>query len=395
MICCAALISKNSFCKVSRNNMPAYNLTLFILFFLRFSAAQDNLELRLSPIDSAHIFIQDDYYVWCGSVIEDCGKYRMLYSRWPHGKRELSDDSLNGVFNGFRGWCKYSEIAYAVSDKLTGPYRHVKTILKGDGDAKKWNRFTMHNPQIRKFGNCFYLYFISNSYDSALFANSAFDRKWKHWLQYNATQKIGAVKFKSFDDLLKGKFVVLPPLMQPDHIRTFEVATNPTVAEANGKYFMLFKSRKPNVGHMTFWMATSRRPDGPFTLMSEVFAEADMACEDPCMWYDKKRKRFYAAVKYYSESKKLVPQFGALALIVSADGLHWKAAAHPLISLREITIKKKKIELARLERPFAVIDKEGQPVALFAAASVKEPTGDSLRVSEGRNTFNVCIPIEK
>lgn len=394
MIHHAAFISKISFCKKSRNAIPVYSLTMLISLFLKISVAQDNLELRLGSVDSACIFIQDDYYIWCGSAIEDQGKYRMFYSRWPHGKRELSDP-LNGIFNGFRGWCKYSEIAYAVSDKLTGPYRHVKTILKGDGDAKKWNRFTMHNPQIRKFGNCFYLYFISNSYDSALFANSTFDRERKHWLQYNATQKIGVLKFKSFDELLRGKFVVSPPLMQPDNIHTFEVATNPTVTEANGKYFMLFKSRKPHVGHMTFWMATSRRPDGPFTLASEVFAQADMACEDPCIWHDKKRKRFYAAVKYYSESKKLVPQFGALALLVSADGLHWEAAAHPLISLREITIKKKKIELTRLERPFVITDKEGQPVALFAAASVKEPTGDSLRVSEGRNTFNVCIPIEK
>jgi hypothetical protein len=70
-------------------------------------------------------------------------------------------------------------------------------------------------------------------------------------------------------------------------------------------------------------MATSNQPDGPYKMLGEVFTSSDMACEDPCIWYDKKRKRFYAAVKYYSDSKKLVPQFGALALITSTDGLHW------------------------------------------------------------------------
>lgn len=394
MVHYTTIFSKNCFCKSNSKNILFLHLTVIILFFFKSLAAQDNLTFSLNPVDSTNLFIRNDYYIWCGSVIEDNGKYHMLYSRWPHGKRELTD-SLNYIFNGFRGWCKYSEIAYAVSDKLTGPYHPVKTILKGDGDAKKWNRYTMHNPQIRKFGNYFYLYFISNSYDSTLFAKSIADREWKHWLQYNATQKIGVVKFKSFDDLINGKFTLSPPLMQPDNVRTFEVATNPTVTERKGKYFMLFKSRKPNVGNMTFWMATSNRPDGPFTIASEVFDEADMACEDPCLWYDKKRKRFYAAVKYYSNSKKLVPQFGALALITSTDGLHWEAAAHPLISRREIVVKQKKIELAHLERPFVVTNKKGQPIALFAAASVKEPTGDSVRVSEGRNTFNVCIPVGK
>ena len=148
---------------------------------------------------------------------------------------------------------------------------------------------------------------------------------------------------------------------------------------------------------MTFWMATSDKPDGPFKMLGEVFTSAEMACEDPCIWYNKKRKRFYAAVKYYSNSKKLVPQFGALALITSVDGLNWQAAAHPLISLREIKMKDgKKIELAHLERPFVVTDKNGQPVALFAAAWIGEPTkGDADHPEFENNSFNVCFLLKK
>ena len=363
-------------------------------------ASQDNLDLQslLKPVDSSAIFVTDNYYTWCSTVIKgEDGKYHMFYSRWSHGKRTASGDSMNYIFNGFRGWNKYSEIAYAVSDKLSGPYTYISTILKGDGDPKHWDRFTMHNPQITKFGNYYYLYYISNSFDSTLqFEDeSKMTKDWKHWLKYNCTQKIGVIKAKSIGDLVSGKYQKPSvPLMVPDNNNTFEVTTNPTVTQGpDGKYYMMYKSRKPNVGNMTFWMAKSDKPDGPFTMLGEVFTSADMACEDPCIWYDKKRKRFYAAVKYYSHSKKLVPQFGALALITSVDGLNWQAASHPLISLRELKMKNgKKIELTHLERPFVVTDKKGQPIALFAAASIQEPSkGDSDHPSFENNTFNVCF----
>lgn len=364
--------------------------------------AQDDLNLnaRLGKVDSAGIFHQDGYYVWCTSVIKgDDGKYHMFYSRWPHGKRALDDDSMNYIFNGFRGWNKYSEIAYAVSDNIKGPYKYVKTILKGDVDKDKWDRFTMHNPQVRRFGKYYYLYYISNSFDSTLYkGNTTFTKDWKHWLQYNSTQKIGVLKFKNMNHLLKGNYErTANPLMKPDSVRTFEVTTNPTVTQGpDGKYYMMYKSRKPNVGNMTFWMAVSNKPDGPFVFAGEVFTSAEMACEDPCMWYDKKRKRFYAAAKYYSYSKLLAPQFGALVLITSVDGLKWEPAQHSLISLRELTMTNgSKIQLAHLERPFIVTHKNGEPLALFAAASIDEPSGAVTNVKDSQNTFSVYIPLLK
>jgi hypothetical protein len=380
----------------------AFTLVLICNSLLQCNA-QDDLDFQqaIREVDSSNIFYSEDHYTWCSSVIKgEDGKYHMFYSRWSHGKRNLDDDNMNYIFNGFRGWCKYSEIAYAISDKLNGPYKYVSTVLKGDGDPKHWDRFTMHNPQIRKFGRYYYLYYISNSFDSSLQFRDELkmSKDWKHWLKYNCTQKIGVIKAKSIGDLVNGKYEKpLAPLMTPDHINTFEVATNPTVTQGpNGKYYMMYKSRKPNVGNMTFWMATSDRPDGAFTMLGEVFTSAEMACEDPCMWYDKKRKRFYAAVKYYSNSKKLVPQFGALALISSVDGLQWQAAKHPVISLREIKMKNgKKIELAHLERPFVFIDKKGQPLALFAAASINEPTkADSDHHKFENNTFNISFHLK-
>ena len=380
-------------------------INLQLIFIFIFSSAvscsgQDNLDFQklLKPVDSSAIFVTNDYYTWCSSVIKgEDGRYHMFYSRWPHGKRTATDDSMNYIFNGFKGWNKYSEIAYAVSDKLNGPYKYVSTVLKGDGNPDHWDRFTMHNPQIRKFGKYYYLYYISNAFDPVLqFRDeSKMTKDWKHWLKYNCTQKIGVLKAKTIADLVNGKFEKpAEPLMVPDNVNTFEVTTNPTVTQGpDGKFYMMYKSRKPNVGNMTFWMAKSDQPDGPFVMAGEVFTSAEMACEDPCIWYDKKRKCFYAAVKYYSQSKKLVPQFGALALITSVDGLNWQAATHALISLREMNMKKGgRAELARLERPFVVTDKNGQPLALFAAASIGDPTkGDADHPAFENNTFNICF----
>ncbi len=375
-----------------------------LLFFASLKCfAQDDLDFKpmLQDVDSSGIFSSDSFYTWCSTVIKgEDGRYHMFYSRWSHGKRKLDDDSMNYIFDGFKGWNKYSEIAYAVSDNLNGPYHFVKTVLKGDGNPSSWERFTMHNPQIRKFGKNYYLYYISNSFDSTLkFKDeSKMSKDWKHWLQYNCTQKIGVIKAGSIEDLVNGNYEKpAKPLMQPNNINTFEVTTNPTVTQGpDGMYNMMYKSRKPNVGNMTFWMATSDKPDGPYTQVGEVFTSAEMACEDPCMWYDKKRKRFYAAAKYYSNSKVLAPQFGSLVLITSVDGLHWQPAMHSVVSLRELHMQGgKEMELAHLERPFVVTDKKGQPIALFAAASIQEPSrGDVNKVTKDFNTFNVSFRLK-
>lgn len=380
-------------------DLPASSDSSLLQTIYRVRGSQDDLDLHaLLPdeIDSSQIFISGTWYHWCSSVIQgEDGKYYMFYSRWPHGTRALDDDSMNYIFNGFKGWLKYSEIACAVSERPCGPYHYLKTILKGSGRAGDWDRFTMHNPQIRKFGRSYYLYYISNSYDSTITAPK---KDWQQWLRYNCTQKIGVIKASSLARLIEGKYEKPAlPIMEPDGVHTFEVTTNPSVTQGpDGRYYMIYKSRKPHVGNMTLWMAVSDRPDGQFKEIAEVFTTPEMACEDPCLWYDGRRKLFYAAVKYYSNSKLLAPQFGALALITSTDGLHWKPAAHSLISLREIRFTGHPgTTLAHLERPFVLRDKEGQPQALFAAAAIEEPgKADASAVDFEHNSFIVCFKLK-
>ena len=376
-------------------------LIVAVIFLFSFNLkAQENVNTgwQLGKIDSLNIFKSKDYYTWCGSVImgED-GKYYMFYSRWPHGVRKLDDDSLNYIFNGFAGWQKYSEIAIAVSNKLEGPYKHITTVLKSTGKEGLWDRFTMHNPHIQKFNGYYYLYFISTAYDSTFLpVNPNQSKENLQWFRYNCAQSIGVVKVKSIRDFISGNFKMPDePIVRVDKIRTFEVVNNPSVAQGpDGKYYMMYKSRKSG-GHMMFWWAVADKPDAPYTTISNVTSENDMACEDPYMWYDKKRKSFYAVAKYFSNSKKYGLQFGSLVLLSSKNGTNWSFPENPEISKREINFKdgSKKI-LDHLERPFIYRDKKGNPLALFAAASYEAPNqGNPLLVNENNNTFNVCIPL--
>jgi beta-xylosidase len=361
----------------------------------------DDLDLnkRIAAVDSANIFIDKDYYIWCGSAIQgEDRRYYLFYSRWPHGKRELDDDSLNYIFDGFRGWQKYSEIAIAVSDSATGPYRHLKTILKGNNGSVGWDRYTFHNPQVNYFKGRYYLYFISNGYTDSMRFTRQLGRDQLHWYKYNCTQKIGVASAATIQEFLNGSFYKKPEyLIQPDSIRTWEVAVNPSVTEGpDGRYYMMYKSRKPDLGHMTFWVAVAPKPEGPFTHFSEVSTRAELASEDPYLWYDKKRRRFYAIAKYFSPSGKLVDEFGSLILLTSSDAKEWQQAKKLLVSNKKLMMKDGTItRLAHLERPFLLFDRKGKMKALFAAASVENPFNEKTRnVTSRNNTFNVHIPLK-
>ena len=364
------------------------------------SNSTDDLDIasRILPVDSTNILIDPGYYTWCGSGIQgEDGRYYMFYSRWPHGPRVADDDSLNRIFDGFKGWQKYSEIAVAVSDRPTGPFRHLKTIMKGDFSADRWDRYTYHNPQINFFEGRYYLYFISNGFSDNMHFTRPLSKEQLHWYKYNCTQRIGVASSADIAGFLNDRFQRKPEhLIMPDSVRTWEVTVNPSVTKGpDGRYYMMYKSRKPDLGHMTFWMAVAPTPEGPFTHYGEVATAADMACEDPYLWYDRRRRRFYAIAKNFSSNSRLTKEFGALILLTSTDGRQWDAARHTLVSPRSLRFRNgSETKLTHLERPGLVFDRKGRMLALYAAAAVKDPFKEkSVRVDPAENTFNVQIPL--
>ncbi len=385
--------------------MKYFLIIAFLCCGLHYTNAQnrstDNLNINqfINPVDSSNIFIDPGYYIWCGSsILGEDGKYYLFYSRWPHGPRVKDDDSLNQIFDGFKGWQKYSEIAIAVSDKATGPYKHVKTILKGNFNEQRWDRYTFHNPQVNYFKGQYYLYFISNSFNDNMHFSKTLTKEQLHWYKYNCTQRIGMASSPTIAGFLNGTFFQKPEhLVMPDSIKTYEVTVNPSVCKGpDGRYYMMYKSRKPDLGHMTFWMAVANKPDGPFSFYSEVSSSADMASEDPYLWYDKKRRRFYAIAKYFSSKSKTNTEFGSLILLTSINGKDWGLANSYMVSPKKINFTNgTEVRLSNLERPFLLFDKKGNLEALFAAAAVKSPYNEkSINVNPDENTFNVHIPLQ-
>lgn len=342
-----------------------------ILFAATNARAADTLDFsgRLAPIGPDNRFAQAGYYIWGGSGIRgEDGKYYLFYSRWQTG----TNDRAGGdevLFKDMKGWLKYSEIAAAVSDSPAGPFRYVSTILRGTGDPNRWDCFNAHNPQIKVFGGKAYLYFIANN----LVPNQ--DR----WMRHADGQRIGVAVADSVTNLVAGKFQrSAQPLVSPDNTNTFCRAVNPSVTQGrDGNYLMMFKARSaPTGGRMTIWIASANKPDGPFHLAGPAITNPRWEAEDPCFWYDRDRDRYYAIVKDYTRQQRdLSPQFGALALLTSVNGIgDWQPATHSLVSLRKFTdADGHEHALTNLERPQLLFDEHGKPVCLYAAAGEEDP----------------------
>lgn len=111
-----------------------------------------DLNALLSPVPPEAKLESENYDTWGGSMVCDPeGKHHLFYSRWPRTK-------------GFAAWVTNSEIAHAVADKPTGPYRHVDVTLPARG-SKYWNGMCTHNPTIHAFGGKSYLYYMGNTGD--------------------------------------------------------------------------------------------------------------------------------------------------------------------------------------------------------------------------------------
>jgi len=342
-----------------------------------YKAQVDNLnfEGRLPQLIKQNILQEDGWYVWGGSVVKgDDNKYYMFYARWSSDCIDCDEeDRARGHFRNMSGWLKYSEIACAVSEKPNGPFEYVSTVVKGTGKKNAWNQFNAHNPHIKKFNDKYYLYYIAttetpdSSYRKSLIGG----------------QCIGVIQSESITDLIAGKFEhPQKPIIAPDNINTFHRAVNPSVTQGHdGKFYMMFKSystRSGRNGHMTHWIVKSDAPDGPFVLACNVFEDAEYAAEDPYFWYDNNRNRYYAIIKNLSKANVLAPQFGALALITSDNGINgWRPATNRVVSLKEYTTSGgERVELNNIERPQLLFDEKGEIVCLYTAAKYKDNKDD-------------------
>lgn len=94
----------------------------------------------------------EEYHTWGTSVVQgDDGKFHMYACQWP-------------TKFGFGQWHKESMVNYYTAEKPEGPYTFVKTIVGprpgGDKDGV-WNRYTAHNPEVKRIDDHYVLTYIS------------------------------------------------------------------------------------------------------------------------------------------------------------------------------------------------------------------------------------------
>ena len=331
-----------------------------------------DLSQWLQPVPPGAVFEDPAWCIWCGSAVRgDDGKYHLFYSRWPSKL-------------GHYAWVTHSEVARAVADSPTGPYRHADVVLPARGE-KFWDGSCTHNPTILRVGKKFCLYYMGNVGDGVVPA------KGLNWTHRNH-QRIGvaiadspAGPWTRFD---RPVVDISPDNDAPDALMT----SNPAACvRPDGGLLMVYKAvatkgKAPFGGPVVHLVATADKPEGPWKKnLTPIFTKPGehFAAEDPFIWHDGERYR--AIVK---DNNGIFTKRGySLAHWQSLDGYNWDLASHPFVTTPEIVwtdgAKKK---LNALERPQLVFDARGVPVALLCAGAY---TSDRTR------SFNVAIPLRR
>ena len=285
----------------------------------------DTLDLgsMIRPLSDEQVHRDDGYFCWGPNLItgED-GRYYMAYSRWPHA-------------TGPGGWLTDSEIALAVADRPEGPYAHLDVLLRGRGPGH-WDELMAHNPKLKRFGDRYYLYYISS-------------RPGPTKGHIRDSQRTGV----AVSETLRGPYRRSDePLVVPSP-PIYNVAVNPGVTRmADGRYLLIIKGdiapKEPTdpFPQRLQALGTSDSPTGPFALLAEP-AIADIDTEDASIWYDEARRVYYAVFHAHQY----------IGLIASDDGVDWRRARHYTVTEKRLRkVDCGLLEPRRLERPSVFVE---------------------------------------
>lgn len=326
-----------------------------------------NLHEMMQPVPKTAKFINEDKYIWGGSLIKgkEDGKYHMFYSRWP---REL----------GMKAWVTHSEVAHAVADSPFGPFEFKEVALKARG-AEHWDGLVTHNPTIHYFNDKYYLYYTGNIGDSSVPTTY-----WEH----RNKQRIGLAvadnphgPWKRFDQ-------PLIDVSSDPSAHDALITTNPSVTRmSDGRYLMVYKAsanreEPPLYGPVVHLTAIADSPEGPFVKQRKPLFTAENSsfpAEDPYVWLQD--DCYYAILKDMDGSFTNAGR--SLVLFYSRDGMDWKLAKNPLVSELEINWKDQPVqEVMKLERPQMYIE-DGELVALLCAIN-----------ETNEHSYNIQIPLK-
>lgn len=352
-----------------------YGVLLYLPFYLPAQTNTDDLDLaqKILEVNEENILRNPEYYNWGSSIIKGKdGKYHLFYAQMS---KKL----------GFKSWLTDGIVSHAIADSVAGPYVHQEVVLEGRGPAY-WDAYTAHNPRIKFFDGKYYLYYISTNLGNRILSEEEFEQartkgipnEFRSIVRMN--QRIGVAVSESVNGPWKR---LDQPIVEPSG-PIAQITCNPAVAQRpDGGYIMIVRGDKPNVKYANGkWpgpnelirsqaIALSDSPIGPWKIQPKA-AVGNLNSEDPAIWYDVKRKRYYGI--YHA--------FGYMGMITSIDGINWEKAKH--YKVLDKAIKKAdgtEILADRLERPFIYVE-EG--VAKVMTVAVLEKNG---------NSYSLFIPL--
>jgi len=331
-------------------------------------AAEDgglNLNAMIRPVPRSAKFIDEDWYIWGGSMARtEDGTCYLLYARWP---RRL----------GHYAWLSHSEIAVATAQDPLGPYTFNSVALPGK-QGPNWVTSTTHNPTVLKAGGKYYLYFSSARVEGEI-PESGPSPKAPYWEPTRRTQRIGV----AYADHPVGPWTRVDEVLVPATPGTHDafMTSNPSVTACpDGTFLTVYKCLGAD-GKVFHGVAVADHPLGPFKKDPKpilTHATSKFPAEDPYIW--NQDGRFYAILK--DMQANYTPEKRTLVLFESEDGHDWRPARHPLVTTRTIAWEDgQRQDLFRLERPQLYLE-NGRPAVLFCAAC------ESLE-----HSFNVHIPL--
>lgn len=345
-----------------------------------------NLKDLMLPAPLNGGFSMEGYWVWCGSVIKgEDGKYHMFASRWSK------------EYPMHPGWLVASEIVRAVSDKPEGPYTFAEVVLPARG-PQYWDGRSTHNPQIRKFGDEYILYYMGSTHP---FPDLKDPGKLRHeddvTVVARANKRIGVAVAKSvlgpwkrFDQ----------PILQPrpeyfDNFFTSNPA--PCIDPETGKCLMIYKTRTyltdrtaPFLhGKMHFGLAMSDHPVSGFhqILDTPLFDGEGIEMEDPFIWKDEKGYHLIAKDMHGTICGE---RFGGI-YAYSENGKAWtltKECSYSRSVLWEDGVVR---SMGNMERPFLLFE-DGRPICAFFATSDGTAEDGFLKCTR---TWNMAIPLRR
>lgn len=330
-------------------------------------------------------FQMDGYWVWCGSVIKgEDGFYHMFASRWP---KHLPMHP---------GWLLESEVVRAVCEKPEGPYVFKEVVL-GNRGAAYWDGRSCHNPQIRKHGDTYLLYYtgITHPFEDVS-EGEEITLKDKRVISARSNKRIGLATSNSV--LGPWKRMDKPILeTRPDKFDSFLTSNPAPCIDEDGSVTLIYKARKyignDHSKYMTFGVAKAKRFDADYipVLDQPLFSEHELGkenfdVEDPFVW---KQKGVYHMIAK-DMNGNICGEKHAGIYADSVDGIHWKLHEGAKSYSRKVLWDDGVTRvMGSLERP-NILFEDGEPSFMFFATA-----DGSGGFTNAANTWNMVIPLER